>query len=187
MGMMAIPKDVRGILGPMMDNAILDSRTNDTEEINAELAGQLLMERIFTNTRIRIQIFGGDENSIAGDVHELAVPLFCKYHVNHYIDSHLKIDLTREEGIGDLRELKEDQYGRVLSYRVKGRRHAVIKFVGDMALWEIREVARQFNKRKNAAGKREAFADSIIEQMEAAGAGEDTTIAAAIAEPVGVS
>lgn len=186
MGSMSVPRVVRQELWPMIEDAILDSRSEDTLEISVEAATQLLRRRIFANTEVRIVVLG-ESDSLAPFIHDLAVPYFFGYQIGHRIED-LKLDLATkfDEEITELHDLKDDCYSQLLSYRVKGRRTAVIKFVGDMALWEIREVARQFNQKKIAAGKRETYASSIVEKLEQAGADEDTTVSAAIAEPVSV-
>lgn len=186
MGSMGIPKVVRDALWPMIEDAILDSRDDETLEISVERAGELLRRRIFSSAEVRIAVLG-DPNSIAPFIHDVAVPHFLSYQVSQRVE-HMKLDLVArsEEGLNELGDLEGDCYTEVLSYRKQGRRTAVIKFVGDMTLTEVREVARQFNNKRIAAGKRETFADSLVARLEEAGAGENTTISAAIAEPVSV-
>lgn len=186
MGSMSVPKVVRKELFPMIEDAILDSRDEETKEISVEGATALLRKRIFASAEVRIVVLG-DSGSLAPFIHDLAVPYFFGYQIVHRIEE-LKLDPRTkvDQEIKSLKDLEGDCYTQLLSYRVKGRRAAVIKFVGDMALWEFREVARQYNQKKIAAGKRETYASSIVYKLEEAGVDEDTTVSTAIAEPVTV-
>lgn len=187
MGYTAAPKEVRKALRPMIDNALLDSRNDETLEIDLQAATEKLRSRIFSNVEVRITILG-EAGSLAPYIHDLGVPHFLFQKVCDRAE-YLKLDLaTRSpEGLETLGDIKDECYAELLSYRLKGRRTAVTKFVGDMTLWEMREVALQYNQKKAAASKRETFAHAIVAKLEEAGADEDTTISAAIAEPVAAS
>lgn len=174
---LAIPKGVRVELGPILDNAILDSRCEITLEVDPDLAADIAMKRLFQAPGLYIKAYEG----VAHSVINLALPHFLFYNVCQRVEK-MKLDLRKPlpENVVTISDLKDECYSTLLSYRMPGRKTAVIKFVGDMTLRELYVAGKQYTEKKAHAAVRESYIDSIIGAMVRAGAGEETTVYSAI-------
>lgn len=178
---LAIPKEVRQDLAPILDNAILDSRCEITLEVSPDLAAHIAMHRLFQCTGLHISLNDAEYEGVAHSVVDLALPHFLFYNVCQHIEK-MKLDLTKPmpENVVTISDLKDECYSTLLSYRLPGRKTAVIKFVGDMTLGELYVAGKQYTEKKAQAAMRESYIDSIIGAMVRAGAGEETTVYSAI-------
>jgi hypothetical protein len=167
-GLFAIPAEMRKKIDALAEEALFDTRNEDTLEINAQQAARRTVNMLMAQAPDMVwRLMENGLNAL------VAVRVLALIEKSKKAYARQVVYDGEHESFADV---VERCYLEIVTYREKGRSTAVKKYLGDMTLSEIRLVNRQYAQKRLHVGRRINRFKAIAEKMEQAGASADTRV-----------